>query len=195
MIRADSSMHNFARSFGSAIRLRGNVTASLERVSFSDNAIISEPDRLQQYGPDLFVGERSTAVLRNVTTSAVAPAPAPTGAAPPAPVVQRGDERFVVRVPRGGAPVALRDARSTVLADAASDVRVFDASTNVTAPAEVEIGTAPDSVFTADDEWYSRIMAVRPLRPVPLGSAVPCCALRMCCGMATGGCVVPVEPE
>lgn len=163
-------MHNFARSFGSAIRLRGNVTAALERVSFSNNTIISEPQRDQRYGPDLFVGDRSTAVLRHVTTSDVVPAPEPEprvggggSAAPaPAPAPAPAADPFTPQPPLGGAPVAKRNSQSKVMADGATKVLVYDVAAETTEAAGKQIGTAPDSVLTADDEWYSNIMAVRP---------------------------------
>lgn len=75
-VYADITLSNFARSFGSAIKLRLNVTSSLYNIKFSENTIISEPnapDKVDQIGPDLYVGSTSSALLNNVTFTEVAP--------------------------------------------------------------------------------------------------------------------------
>lgn len=159
-LAADSSLHNFARSFGSAIKLRGNVTAALERVSFAYNVIIAEPNRGQRYAPDLYVGDRSTALLRSITMSEVTPAADLTPAAAPVPGTEAVEYRNLA--PAGGVSIARLNDRATVLANPESGVIVYDVDTGTNAKAEVEIGTAPASVLTMDDAWYINIMAVRP---------------------------------
>ena len=60
-------MSRFSRTFGSAVKLNANVTAALYSILFTENTVQTSSDMSQDFGPDLYVGSRSSALLNNIT--------------------------------------------------------------------------------------------------------------------------------
>lgn len=81
-------LSSFSRRFGSAIKVNARVKASLFSLTFLDNTIVdpqaNSPDPSTapaspievNYGPDLYVGSESSALLNNITFTVVPPSEA-----------------------------------------------------------------------------------------------------------------------
>jgi hypothetical protein len=146
-VGADSALRNFVRSFGSAVKLRSNVTAALAHVAFHNNTIRKEDTYPESYGPDLFLRAWSEVMLRNVSFSD------PQADAPERPLRARiakfNGTSHVYRA-AGGEPGG--EAQVEVYCVDTEQVEQVEA-----APA----GPAADRFPSAQTPWYQHMMEVR----------------------------------